>query len=89
VKNLAPLGDLETLALAGTKVTTSGLRDLAAFRHLHSLDLTGIAVTSAEVEALAGCKSLRCLYLSGSVSPPLLSELRSSLPLCKIILPES
>ncbi len=60
LKELAPLKNLTTLNLGGTKVTDDGLKELAALKNLSELYLLGTKVTDDGVKelqkALPKCK---------------------------------
>ena len=62
--HLAKLNDLQSLSLAGTKVTDAGLAQLAGLSSLENLDLKGLAITDRGLAELAPVKSLKHVYVS-------------------------
>jgi hypothetical protein len=98
---LAALKSLESLNLADTQVTDTGLKELAGLTSLQELDLTRVQITDGGLRELAGLKSLKTLDLTGTgvkgqkpgedldlrflVTDTGIAELRKALPELNII----
>jgi len=78
--------DIQVLSLNDTKVTDSGIGELAALKSLFSLSLGDTNVTDIGVKKLAAAlTSLTWLSLSNTkVTNACVKELRAKLPKCKI-----
>ena len=72
--------------LDDTRVTDSGLKELASLKGLTTLNLGITRVTDAGLKELAPLKGLTTLYLySTKVTDAGVKELQNALPMCKII----
>src|SRR5262249_4457156 len=86
LKELAGLQSLQTLILAGTKVTDGGPKELAGLQSLQELILLGTKVTDRGLKALAVLQSLDTPYLSHThVTDGGVADVRMGLPKCVII----
>src|SRR6516165_6932880 len=67
IKELAGLfPQLQSLNLAGTKISNAGLKDLAAFKQLQTLIIGYDGLTDAGLKDLAGLAALQTLVLEGN-----------------------
>lgn len=77
--------DLETLTIAGAKVTDDGLAESARFRHLQDLYLHDMPITDNGVLKLNACGTLKLLSIKNTkVTSAGVTELRKSLPTLKV-----
>ena len=63
IAHLADLTGLETLDLAGTKITDVGMQSLAGLVKLKSLTLSGTGITNEGLKHLAGMPALTTLHI--------------------------
>jgi hypothetical protein len=82
---VAQFRNLRILDLQGTRVTNTGLADIAALPHLEWLALLNTSVTDQGILALRSVSTLRDLYITtGSVHEESITSLKRSLPRLRV-----
>jgi len=82
---VAQFRNLKILDLQGTKVTNTGLADIAALPHLEWLCLMNTSATDPGILALRSVSTLRDLYITtGSVHGESITSLKRSLPTLRV-----
>lgn len=83
--NLRGFQRLNDLSLQRTKISGAGLRHLERLPHLQTLSLIDTEVSDADIESFHALRHLKWLSVGNRrLSDEGISELRSSLPRCKI-----